>query len=172
MRALLAMDDLNHLNREQWEARLGWLFEGTPWIVAQAWDQRPFLNREVLWRCLCGIMEGMTQEGQVALIRAHPDLAGRLALEGQLSAPSTTEQRSAGLVDLNQSEVAMFIDLNQRYRERFGFPFVICAREHTKESILGAFRERLSHERDHEIRRALKEIARIVQLRLEDVIQA
>jgi OHCU decarboxylase len=108
---------------------------------------------------------------KLALIRAHPDLAGKAAIAGDLTAESTREQASAGLDRLTPDEYATFIRLNTTYRERFEFPFIICVREHTKESILARFEERLAHDRDREIEAALTEIGKIARLRLLDTVQ-
>jgi OHCU decarboxylase len=105
---------------------------------------------------------------QLALIRAHPDLAGKAAVAGELTAESTREQSSAGLDRLTPEEFARFTELNTAYRERFAFPFIICVREHTKASILGQFAERLGHSHDQEIAFALGEVAKIARLRLFD----
>ncbi|MBX6342995.1 MAG: 2-oxo-4-hydroxy-4-carboxy-5-ureidoimidazoline decarboxylase, partial [Thermomicrobiaceae bacterium] len=109
-------------------------------------------------------------ERQRALIRAHPDLAGRLAVAGELTAESAREQASAGLDRLSPEEFAEFTRLNQAYRERFGFPFVICVRDHSRESILAAFRARLANSEEQEVATALREIARIAELRLRDLV--
>src|SRR5579884_1379611 len=107
---------------------------------------------------------------QVALLRSHPDLVGRAALEGKLSSASTHEQAAAGLDQLSAEEIATFTQLNQTYRDRFGFPFVICARENKKESILAGFATRLRNSRDQEIIFALQEVAKICALRLQDLV--
>jgi OHCU decarboxylase len=100
------------------------------------------------------------------LIAAHPDLAGRLAREGKLSLQSKKEQAAAGMDALSERELEVFNRYNSEYREKFGFPFIICARENRKEAILDAFPKRLAHAREHEIASALEEIAKIVRLRL------
>jgi len=114
---------------------------------------------------------GWLAERQVALIQAHPDLAGKAAIAGELTAESAHEQSSAGLSRLAPEEFATFTRLNHAYRERFGFPFVICAREHNATSILEHFAARLEHTRTQEIDTALGEIAKIARLRLLDVVQ-
>lgn len=166
----LTLTELNQLDQATFVERLGSLFEGSPWIAEAAWSDRPFADREQLYRALCAAMYAAPAERQVALIRAHPDLAGKAAVAGELTPESTREQRSAGLAQLTPDEFARFTQLNQAYRERFAFPFVICAREHTKGSILDAFVERLQHSRDGEIRAALGEIAKIARLRLLDLV--
>ena len=166
----MAINQVNGLDRERFVARLGFLFEGSPWIAEQAWSARPFDSVTRLHHALCAVMYGAPVERQLALIRAHPDLVGRAALAGTLTPASTQEQASAGLDRLTPEEIASFTELNRSYRERFGFPFVICARENKKGSILAGFEERLTHSRDQEIETALGEIAKIAWLRLRDVV--
>jgi 2-oxo-4-hydroxy-4-carboxy-5-ureidoimidazoline decarboxylase len=144
------------------------LFEGAPAFVASAWPLRPFADREALHDALTSAMLGASVAEQVALIAAHPDLVGRAAREGTLSPDSTREQAAAGLDRLTAEEVATFTALNAAYRAKFGFPFVICARENKKDSILAGFRGRQAHTRDQEIAAALREVSKIVWLRLVD----
>jgi OHCU decarboxylase len=110
------------------------------------------------------------EEKQLALIRAHPDLVGRLALAGQLTRESTGEQASAGLGNLTPEEVALFQNNNATYKEKFDFPFVICARLNKKEAILNGFKLRLHNSRAQEIKTALEEIGKIAGLRLNDLV--
>jgi 2-oxo-4-hydroxy-4-carboxy-5-ureidoimidazoline decarboxylase len=164
--------DLNALDRDEFVARLGFLFEGSPWIVAEAWARRPFTDREALERALVSAIAAAPAEKQVALIRAHPDLVGRAALAGSLTRESTGEQQAAGLDPhrLTPDEIARFAAGNAAYKEKFEFPFVICARENKKESILHGFETRLPNSREVEIETALREIARIGHYRLIDVV--
>jgi 2-oxo-4-hydroxy-4-carboxy-5-ureidoimidazoline decarboxylase len=115
-------------------------------------------------------MRAAPVERQVALIRAHPDLVGRAALAGTLTPESAGEQAAAGLDRLTPDEVATFTQLNATYRDRFGFPFVICARGNKKESILAGFDGRLDNTREREIATALDEIAKIAHFRLLDIV--
>jgi OHCU decarboxylase len=115
-------------------------------------------------------MYAAPRERKLALIRAHPDLAGKAAIEGTLTNSSKREQAAAGLDRLTPDEYEALTRLNAAYRERFGFPFVVCAREHTKQSILRVASERLDNSEDEEIRVALEEIAKIARLRLEEVL--
>ena len=165
--------ELNALGRDEFVARLGFLFEGSPWIAAEAWEARPFTTRDDLERALRAVVERAPVDRQLALISAHPDLVGRAALAGTLGKESTAEQAAAGLDRdrLTLEEIATFGELNQTYRERFGFPFVICARENKKESILAGFEARLGNTREQEIAVALGEIARIGHYRLIDVVR-
>ena len=163
------MKKVNELGREAFIERFGPLFEHSPWVAADAWSDRPFADEDELFEALRSAMYSAPLERKLALIRAHPDLAGRAAIEGTLTRSSKTEQTAAGLDRLTPDEYEAFTRLNGAYRERFGFPFVVCVREHTKESILRVAAERLEHTRDEEVRVALEEIAKIARLRLEDL---
>jgi 2-oxo-4-hydroxy-4-carboxy-5-ureidoimidazoline decarboxylase len=169
---LWTVRELNALDRDDFVARLGFLFEGSPWIAAEAWARRPFADRDQLEWTLVEIIETAPEERQVALIRAHPDLVGRAALAGSLTKESTGEQRAAGLDPnrLSPAEVARFAEANAAYKAKFAFPFVICARENKKESILNGFAARLTNSREVEIETAVREIARIGHYRLIDVV--
>jgi OHCU decarboxylase len=153
--------------------RLGHVYEHSPWVVTGAWRSRPFANLEDLHRKLRDQVRLADLQEQLALIRAHPDLVGRAALAGSLTPASTSEQQAAGLAagDLTAAERAQFADLNGRYQQKFGFPFVICARENRKQAILDGFATRLGHDRVVEIGAALKEIHRIAWYRLTDLVR-
>jgi 2-oxo-4-hydroxy-4-carboxy-5-ureidoimidazoline decarboxylase len=167
------MTTLQHLNTcpaDTFVAEIGFAFEDSPWIARAAAAARPFADRDALHAAMVAIVTAAGEHAQVALIRAHPDLAGRVAREGRLTAASAAEQAGAGLGALTPAEVARFDADNGAYRERFGFPFVICARENTKASILDALARRRNNERSAEIATALAEIAKIAKLRIEDAI--
>ena len=165
------LPEINTLDEDAFVQALAGLFEGPPWIVAQAWPLRPFHSRGQLHQALCTIMYQAPQDQQVALLRAHPDLVGRAALAGTLSPASTAEQAAAGLDQLTAEEIAAFQRYNHEYHIKFDFPFVICARENKKESILAGFVERLQHTREQEITIALGEVAKICALRLCDMME-
>lgn len=147
-------------------ARYGFLFEHSPWIVERAAARRPLAD---LHAGLMQVVHDATPDERLALIRAHPELAGKAAIDGTLTAESTAEQASAGLDRLTAEEYARFHDLNARYRERFGFPFLICVRLTNKAGILAAMESRLADDEQTEIATAIAEIGKIVKLRLEDV---
>jgi OHCU decarboxylase len=167
----LTVAELNRLDRAAFVAALSFVFEGPPWIVEAAWERRPFADLRVLHAALVAAMRAAPEERQVALIRAHPDLAGKAAIAGELTPESTGEQASAGLDRLTPAEYAEFSRLNAAYRERFGFPFVICVRMQTKASILQQFAARLGNAHEQEIAAALDEIAEIAWLRLSDRVE-
>ncbi len=171
-RQILTLSHLNTLDQKHFAQALAGLFEGPPWIVTRAWDARPFASLERLHHVLREVMARASEEEQVALLRAHPDLVGRAALAGTLGPASSAEQAAAGLDHLSPGEIALFTRLNAAYRARFGFPFIICAREHQKESIMASFEARLGQTREREIQTALDEVAAICWLRLRDTLRA
>jgi OHCU decarboxylase len=148
----------------------GPLYEHSPWVAERAFSSRPFASRDELHAALVAAVAAATADEQLALIRAHPDLVGRLAREGRLTAVSTTEQAAAGLDTLAPDDVVAFERFNRAYRDRFGFPFVICARENRKDAILAAFPVRLTHTEEQERATALAEIGTIGRLRLMDAV--
>ncbi len=165
------LPELNALPAGEFVARVGPVFEHSPWIAERTWARRPFASREALWRELVATLRAASRDEQLALIRAHPDLAGRLARAGALTAASAGEQASAGLDRLSAGELARFSAMNARYRERFGFPFVICARLNDKDAMLAAFERRLPLGVEEETGNALAEIEQIAALRLAGVVQ-
>lgn len=162
--------ELNVCDAARFVAICGPLYEHSPWVAERAFSLRPFVSLAALHEALVAAVRQSTPDEQLALIRAHPDLVGRLAREGRLTAASTDEQTAAGLTALGPDEVAAFERFNQAYRERFGFPFVICARENRKDAILAAFPVRLAHSHAEELAAALAEIGRIGWLRLCDAV--
>lgn len=165
----MTVSELNRAGREDFTDAVGFAFENSPWIAQEAWEKRPFASADDLHAAMVAVVEHAPQEKRIELIAAHPDLAGRVAREGRLTAASAGEQSSAGLDRLSKEELALFERLNQSYRNRFSFPFVICARENTKDSILAALEIRIRNDRETEIATALREIAKIARLRLRDV---
>jgi OHCU decarboxylase len=158
---------LSHASRPVFVERLGAVFEHSPWVAERAWAARPFADLAALHGAMEGVVARATAEEQLALIRAHPDLATRLAL-GKHSA---AEQAGLGLDRLDAAEFARFSQLNAAYRKRFGFPFVIAVRHHTRASILANFETRLQHTAETEIRTALSEISKIAHLRLQSLLE-
>lgn len=142
------------------------LFEHSPWVEARA-DARPASGDR--HADLMAVVHAATRDEQLALIRAHPELAGKAAIDRTLTEASLAEQASAGLDRLTPEEYARFHALNAAYRDRFGFPFIICVRLTDKAGILAAMAARLDHDREAEIAAAIAEIGKIVRLRLEDM---
>ena len=159
----LSLALVNTLAEDAFVAAFSGIFEHSPWVARTAWRRNPFRSLADVHLAFEEAVRNAGAERQLALIRAHPELAARVAL----SDASGREQAAAGLDRLDEHEAERWRALNRRYRERFGFPFVVCVGEHTKESILRVAGERLAHTRDEEVRVALEEIAKIARLRLE-----
>ena len=164
--------ELNGYTPARFSAAFGPVYEHSPWIAERAYARRPFASRADLHLALYGVVRTASEAEQVALIRAHPELAGREAQAGALTDASTREQAQAGLSALTPEEFADLGRLNADYAAKFGFPFVICARENKQASILAGFDARLGNSRDEEIATALGEIAKITRLRLLDIVRA
>src|SRR5437763_1078135 len=164
---MLNLRALNALNREEFTKIIGPIFGHSPWIAEETWPQRPFENRAYLHAALCKTVANAVESAQLALIRAHPDLVGRAALTKE----SQNEQASANLDRVSREEAELFQEYNRQYREKFGFPFVICARLNKKEAILKAFPRRLQNSPEQEKQTALEEIYRIAELRLEKIVE-
>lgn len=168
----LSLAQLNTSDRAAFTAALGQLFEHSPWVAEETWAKRPFASAEALHAGLCRTMQSAPTERQLALIRAHPDLAGRLAQQRKLTAESTREQASAGLLELSAAELAAFTALNDAYKAKFGFPFIICARLNAKAVMVAALQARLTNPPATEFATALAEIEKIARLRLQDTLQS
>jgi OHCU decarboxylase len=167
----ISVREANALDHGGFVARFGTLFEGSPWIAERAWHDRPFDGPRDLFEAFRAAMYDAPPELKLDLIQAHPDLAGKAAVEGSLTPESAQEQASAGLDRLSPEEYELFTRLNNSYREKFGFPLIVCVREHTKGSILAQAEARLGHSRSEEVEISLGEIARIAYLRLQDLVE-
>lgn len=164
---MLNIDQVNALERHDFTSTFARLFEHSPWIAARTAAKRPFGSRSEFFAALRDTVMKAREEEKLALIRAHPDLVGNATLTRE----SENEQAAAGLGNLSADEVAEFRRFNNEYRQKFDFPFVICARENKKEVILAAFPQRLINSRQAEIETALREIFKIAELRLQDLVE-
>jgi OHCU decarboxylase len=161
------------MGRDAFVAAFGHVFEHSPWVAEATWDAglpADADTAEGLHRAMCAALRPADRERKRALILAHPDLAGRLARAGRLTADSTREQASAGLDQLTDEERATFTALNAAYQARFGFPFIIAVKGRSKAEILAAFERRLHHDPQTEFGTALEQIERIALLRLKDLL--
>ena len=161
---------INGMSQVEFAEALGGVFEHSPWAAAGAWAARPFASADGLHKAMMDTVRGAPAEERLRLLRAHPDLAGKAARAGSMTADSVSEQSRAGLDRLNDEEYERFNRLNFAYREKFDFPFIIAVRNHTLESILDAFEERLGHTVEEESEAALAEIGAISRLRLDALI--
>jgi xanthine dehydrogenase D subunit len=166
---IVGLDAADRPTEAAFVARYGGVFERSPWVARAAWPRAPFASVDELHQAMVEAVRAAPREDQLALIRAHPELAGREAAAGELTDASTREQASAGLDRLTASELERWRALNREYFDRFGFPLVVCVREHTRDSILAWAQERLDNDVDAEVEIALEEIAKIARLRLEEL---
>ncbi|MEM8605375.1 MAG: 2-oxo-4-hydroxy-4-carboxy-5-ureidoimidazoline decarboxylase [Cyanobacteria bacterium P01_H01_bin.121] len=157
---------LNQASPEKFVTILGGIFENSPEIAAQARSERPFKSLQELHKCMTTIVSRLPAEAQLALIQAHPDLGGRV----KMADASVREQASVGLDQLTAEEFEQFQVLNRRYRTKFGFPFIIAVRNHTRAEILQAFERRLAQTRAAEVDQALAEIGQIAWFRLAELV--
>jgi len=163
---------LSRGGRDAFVAALGGVFEHSPWVAEQAWEARPFATVDELHRAMVAAVGRSPREAQIALVRAHPELAGKEAAAGTMTADSIGEQQSAGLDRCTPEEAARLRDLNRRYRERFGFPFVMAVRGRSRHEIMDAIEARLGNDAETELQRCLAEIAKITRLRLDAMFAA
>lgn len=168
----IALSDLNAASFDDFVAVLENVVEYSPWIAQEAAARRPFAGINSLLDAIKAAIASAEPEVQLALIRAHPDLANKTQRAAGLTPDSTAEQSSAGLDRLSDTEYAAFERANNGYREKFGIPYIVCARRHTKDSILRDFESRLQNIAKTETRRALEEISRIAALRLDQLVSA
>ncbi len=163
----MLLDHLNAADRDAFRAALQGVFEHSPWVAERTWDRRPFASVEALHRALTETVARASRTEQLALICAHPELAGHEAAAGTLTADSAREQRSAGLDQCSAPELAQLRELNAAYRARFGFPFVMAVKGRSRQEILAMLAARLTDDADCEFRTALVEIGKIARLRLD-----
>ncbi len=168
----IALSDLNTIGKAEFVAALANVVEYSPWIAETIAAQRPFAGINALHDAIKAAIQGAEPETQLALIRAHPDLANKTQRAAGLTAESDAEQNSAGLDRLSEAEFTAFEQANKAYREKFGIPYIVCARRHTKDSILRDFQTRLKNIAKTETRRAIEEIFRISALRLDQLVTA
>ena len=166
----MTIDDINALSDMDFAGRFGFLFEHSPWIVIEAGKRRPFTDLPAMEAAMAVVVAEAHVHDRIKLLRAHPELASKAAIDRTLTDASNAEQASAGLDRLTQTEFDRFHDLNRGYRARFGFPFIICVRLTDKKGILAAMQQRLDNDETTEIATALAEIGKIVHLRLTDAV--
>ena len=164
------LSELNALPVDTFTDYCAGVYEHSPWIARQAAALRPFADTVALLAALCQVLEQAGHEQQLALIRAHPDLAGRAALRGELTAASTSEQAGAGLDQCSPEELARFTALNDAYQARFNFPFIMAVKNATRHQILDAFETRIHNSPDAEFAMALSQINRIAAFRVADLV--
>lgn len=163
--------DVRQLDKAQFMQHFQDVYEHSPWLAEQLYDQRGALSpddlKDAVAQALYRMVETADHETQLALLRAHPDLAGKAALAGELTQASKGEQAAAGLDQLTPPEMERFLALNLSYRDKFGFPFIMAVKNANKTDILAGFEARLPHDLKTEFRRALDEVHAIARFRLD-----
>jgi len=166
------MAPINAMDRAAFVEKFGGIFENSPWVAEQAWDSRPFVSLDAMHAAMVGVAKHAPAATQLALLQAHPDLAGKEAQAGAMTASSVAEQASAGLSALSKDEMDEISALNAAYRKKFGFPFIIAVRMHTKEGIFFEFRRRLHNDTQTEFANDLQNVTIITRLRLNKLLEA
>jgi 2-oxo-4-hydroxy-4-carboxy-5-ureidoimidazoline decarboxylase len=164
------LSDLNACSKDEFVAALANIFEYSPWIAEQAASSRPFAGVEQLFEAMKSAVDRAPSELRLALIKAHPDLANKTQRAAGLTAESSAEQDSVGLDRLSDAEYQAFERVNNAYRDKFGFPYIVCVRRHTRDSILRDFERRLPNDARTETQKSIEEIGRIAALRLDQLV--
>src|SRR5438552_16228454 len=162
--------ELNACSKDDFVAALANVFEYSPWIAEQAATLRPFAGINDLFAAMKSAVDRAPKELRLALIKAHPDLASKTQRAAGLTAESHAEQNSAGLDRLSDAEYQAFERVNDAYRGKFGFPYIVCVRRHTRDSILRDFERRLPNDAQAEAETSIGEICRIAALRLDQLV--
>src|ERR1700712_1582548 len=165
-----SLAELNMSSKEDFVATLSNVFEYSPWIAGQAASARPFAGVNQLFAAMKAAVDGAAAELRLALIRAHPDLADKTQRAAGLTAESNAEQNSVGLDRLSDAEYEAFERVNNAYCAKFGFPYIVCVRRHTKDSILRDFERRLPNDAGIETQTSIEEICRIAALRVDQLV--
>ncbi len=166
----ITTQQLNALTVQAFTGLLADVFEHSPWVAQRTAPTRPFADVESLHRAMIVVLQQASDAERLTLLRAHPELAGREAQQGELTSASAGEQSRAGLNALSKAELTHIVLLNARYQERHGFPFIVCVGRHTKGSILREFERRLNNMTQDETQEALAQVALIARLRLDALI--
>jgi 2-oxo-4-hydroxy-4-carboxy-5-ureidoimidazoline decarboxylase len=165
-----SLAELNACSKDDFAGALANIFEHSPWIAEQAASVRPFAGINELFAAMRAAVDRAPPELRLALIRSHPDLADKTQRAAGLTAESNAEQNSVGLDRLSDAEYEAFERVNNAYRSKFGFPYIVCVRRHTRDSILRDFERRLPNDVASEMRKSVEEICRIAALRLDQLV--
>lgn len=168
----MTLDTLNGMDRAAFVATLGAIFEHSPWVAERAYAARPFASVEALHAAMRGAVDAASDAERLALLRAHPELAGRAMVRAELTADSTDEQAGAGLTRCSPEEFARLQELNARYNARFGFPFILAVKGWDRAGIIGEFARRAERDRATEFAECLAQVAVITRLRLDALFAA
>lgn len=162
----LTVEDLNRADKDGFVDALGGVYEESPWVAERAWSKRPFASADELRQVMEDTVRDASQEKQLELLRAHPDLGERTEMTDE----SQEEQASAGLDQLSPDQYETLQGLNETYRDRFGFPFIMAVKDESVDAIQEAMEERIDHSRSEEFRTALNEVTLIAAFRLDELL--
>ena len=166
----MTLAEINALDEDAFVRTLGGIFEHSPWVAQRAFADRPFASADALHAAMVAAVDRAGEPQQLALLRAHPELAGKAAVRGEMTQDSVSEQSGAGLSHCTAEEFARITDLNARYNARFGFPFILAVKGYDRAGILREFERRVNHDRATEFRECLAQIARITRFRLQALL--
>jgi 2-oxo-4-hydroxy-4-carboxy-5-ureidoimidazoline decarboxylase len=166
------MTSINAMDHDAFVRKFGGIFENSPWVAEKAWEKKPFASLDEMHAAMVAVARYAPAPAQLALLQSHPDLAGKEAQSGTMTASSVAEQASAGLNNLSHDEMARMSDLNSAYKKKFGFPFIIAVRMYTKEGILFEFNRRLQNDTQTEFANDLQNVYVITRLRLNKLLEA
>jgi 2-oxo-4-hydroxy-4-carboxy-5-ureidoimidazoline decarboxylase len=166
------MAPINAMDQTAFVQKFGGIFENSPWVAEKAWEKRPFATLNEMHAAMVAVAKYAPATAQLALLQSHPDLAGKEAQAGTMTASSVSEQAGAGLNALSHDEMTQISDLNAAYKKKFGFPFIIAVRMHTKEGILFEFNRRLQNDTQTEFANDLQNVYVITRLRLNKLLDA
>ena len=168
----ISVDAVNHMDQAAFIGIFGGVFEHSPWVALRAWKKRPFRSIDALHEAMLEAVREANRDKQLALIRAHPELAGSEATGGRLTPDSSTEQRRLGLAALSAGEFARMAELNRRYREKFGFPCIVALKLHaSRASVTAEMERRRGNDAGTEIANALDQIGHIARGRLDKIME-
>jgi len=166
----VTLAQINALDEAGFVRTLGGIFEHSPWVAQRAFAQRPFASVAALHAAMNGVVAKATPAEQFALLRAHPELAGKAAVRGELTADSTTEQSGAGLTACSPEEYGQLNELNRLYNAKFGFPFILAVKGYDRAGVIREFARRVQLDRADEMTECLAQVSRIARLRLDALI--
>ena len=166
----MTLEELNRMDEAQFVATLGGVFEHSPWVAQRAFAARPFASVAALHAAMVAAVDSAQESEQLALLRAHPELAGKAAIRGELTVDSTKEQSGAGLTQCSAEEFATLTELNRRYNAKFGFPFILAVKGYDRAGILREFARRVDSDRATEFAECLAQVRKITRFRLDALV--
>ena len=168
----MTLAEVNAMGEDAFVAALGGVFEHSPWVAQRAYRARPFASVAALHGAMVAAVDGASEAEKLELLRAHPELAGKAAIRGEMTEDSVREQLGAGLSQCTPEEFARITELNARYNARFGFPFILAVKGYDRAGILAQFARRVDNDREAEFAECLGQVAKITRFRLDALVQA